>query len=50
MLLGAGTFLALAGIFGVSTRNWVRVYAGTALTAVGALVLAWHYVNRGAAP
>lgn len=50
VLLAGGTLLALAGVFGVSARNWLRVYAGSALTAAGLGVVAWRYVFHGFSP
>jgi hypothetical protein len=46
----AAVVLALAGVFGVTARNWWRVYAGAAATLVGIAVLAWAYVSGGAMP
>ncbi len=47
VLLAGGTLLTLAGIFGVSTRNWIRVYAGSVLTGACLVVMAVFYLKRG---
>jgi hypothetical protein len=46
----ASVVLGLSGIFGVTARNWWRVYAGAAVTLVAVAVLAWAYVSGGAMP
>jgi hypothetical protein len=50
ILLGAGAMLALAGIFGVTAKNWWRAYAGTLLTGTALVVLAWGYLEWGILP
>jgi hypothetical protein len=47
---GAAVVLALAGVFGVTSRNWWRVYAGAAVTLGAIAVLAWAYVSGGEMP
>jgi hypothetical protein len=46
----ASVVLALSGIFGVTSRNWWRVYTGAAVTLVALAVLAWAYVSGGTMP
>jgi len=47
LLLGGGAVLGLAGFFGVTTRNWFRVYVISALTAAGLAFLALRYLETG---
>lgn len=43
----AAVVLALGGIFGVTSRNWWRVYAGFLATLAALVVIAWAYVSGG---
>jgi hypothetical protein len=46
-LLGSGTLLVLVGIFGVTARNWFRVYAGSVLMAACLVAIAWRHLGGG---
>lgn len=48
LALGASVAQACAGIFGVTSRNWWRVYSGAVALLGGLGVLAWAYVSLGA--
>ena len=50
LLLGGGVALGLAGFFGVTTRNWFRVYVISALTAAALAFLALRYLETGGLP
>ena len=50
VLLGGGAALCLAGIFGVTARNWWRVYGGALVTGVALIVSAWGYLVWGIQP
>jgi hypothetical protein len=50
VLLLGGAGLVLAGTFGVSGRNFIRVYAGVGLTAVGLYLLVLRYFETGTLP
>jgi hypothetical protein len=50
VLLLGGAGLVLAGVFGVSARNFVRVYAGVACTAGALYVLTLRYFESGTLP
>ncbi len=41
------TALTLVGFFGVNTRNCLRVYVGSAVTAIGLALLAWRFLATG---
>lgn len=49
LMLGAGAVLLLVGLFGVTKKNWFRVYAGSAATAVCLALIASQYVQKGLA-
>jgi hypothetical protein len=49
-LLAGGATLGLAGIFGVRTGNWLKVYVVSGATAAGLALLAAHYVQSGSVP
>lgn len=50
VLLLGGAGLVLAGTFGVSGRNFFRVYAGVALTAGALYILVLRFFDTGALP
>jgi hypothetical protein len=52
ILLGlcAAVGQACAGLFGVSSRNWLRVYGWSLLLLVAIATVAWAYVARGWTP
>lgn len=45
--LAGGAGLVLVALFGVSIRNWWRVYVGGVLTVVCLALIAWAYLERG---
>ncbi len=47
LLLWGGAFLGLAGFFGVTARNWFRVYVASAATMTALGFLAYHYLESG---
>ncbi len=47
LLLVGGAALGLAGFFGVTARNWFRVYSISAATAAGLTFLALRYLEKG---
>jgi len=47
LLLWGGAFLGLAGFFGVTARNWFRVYVASAATLVALGFLAYHFLETG---
>lgn len=47
LLLGGGAALLLAGLFGVTVKNWFRVYAGSAATGACLALIAWQYLAKG---
>lgn len=49
-LLAGGAVLGVAGFFGVSTRNWFRVYVASAATMAALAFLALRYLETGRLP
>lgn len=50
VLLAGGALLALAGVFGVSGRNFYRVYVGAGVTALCLLLLGQRFLQTGSLP
>ena len=50
LALVATVAFACAGLFGVTAKNWWRVYAGSLATLAVVAALAWAYYTRGATP
>jgi hypothetical protein len=50
LAMAGGVAQAGAGLFGVTGRNWWRVYAGSVVLIGVVAALAWMYVQRGVLP
>lgn len=50
LALGSTVAQGCAGLFGVTAKNWWRVYTGSIATLAVCAALAWAYLTRGATP
>jgi len=50
VLLAGGALLSLAGVFGVTGRNFYRVYVGAGVTAAGLVLLGQRFLQTGSLP